>query len=237
MSATLAPPFDVVAFDLDGTLADTSADLAAALNHALQRAGRPAIMLDDVRSMVGHGTRALMRKGLAATGAASEALVEASLPDLVDFYASNICRATAAYPGVETALDTLSSRGARLAICTNKPERLTRMLLDALGWARRFDAVIGGDTLPVCKPDPAPLREAIARAGGGAAAYVGDSITDARTAAAAGVPFIAVAFGFRDRPVEQLGGQAVLDHFDALTATLERLAEAPDPARLSNDIR
>ena len=226
MSATLAPPFDVVAFDLDGTLADTSADLAAALNHALRRMGRPAIMLDDVRLMVGHGTRALMHQGLAATGEASEALVEASLPDLVDFYASNICRATTAYPGVEAALDTLSSRGVRLAICTNKPERLTRTLVDALGWARRFDAVIGGDTLSVCKPDPAPLREAIARAGGGAAAYVGDSITDARTAVSAGVPFVAVAFGFRDRPVEQFGAQAVLDHFDALVDTLERVGRS-----------
>ena len=226
MSATLAPPFDVVAFDLDGTLADTSADLAAALNHALMRVRRPAIMLDEVRLMVGHGTRALMRNGLAATGEVSEALVEASLPDLIDFYASNICRATAAYPGVETALDALSSRGVRLAICTNKPERLTRMLVDALGWARRFEAVIGGDTLPVCKPDPAPLREAIARAGGGAAAYVGDSITDARTAVSAGVPFVAVAFGFRDRPVEQLGAQAVLTHFDALVDTLERVGRS-----------
>ncbi len=223
MGSTRRLGFDVVAFDLDGTLADTSADLAAALNHALRRIGRPELELQHVRSMVGHGTRALMRKGLAATGEANDALVEASLPDLIDFYANNICRATAAYPGVETALDALSARGMRTAICTNKPERLTRMLVEALGWGSRFDAIVGGDTLLVSKPDPAPLLEAIARAGGGRPAYVGDSITDADTAKAAAIPFIAFARGYRDRPVEQLGAQAVIDHFDALVQTLERI--------------
>lgn len=217
-------PFEVVAFDLDGTLADTSGDLAAALNHALSRIGRSALELEQVRLMVGHGTRALMRKGLAATGEADEALVERCLTDLLDFYAANICRATMPAPGIESALDELAERGLRTAICTNKPERLTRSLVDALGWRSRFDAIIGGDTLAVQKPDPAPLFEAVARAGGGRAAYVGDSITDAETAHAAGVPFIAVTFGFRDRPVEQFGAAAVIDRFENLPSVLEHLA-------------
>lgn len=220
-----SPPFDVVVFDLDGTLADTSADLAAALNYALGRIGRPAIELNKVRSMIGHGTRALMHKGLAATGKTSERLVDASLPELIDFYAANICRATTAFSGVETALDLLAARGVRTAICTNKPERLSKMLVDALGWKDRFDAIVGGDTLPVAKPDGAPLREAIARADGGRAAFVGDSIVDARTAAAAGVPFVAVAFGMCDRPIENLGADAIIDHFDSLVATLERIGK------------
>lgn len=218
-----SPPFDVVAFDLDGTLADTSGDLAAALNHALALAGRSTLDLDQVRSMVGHGTRALMRKGLAATGDVDEALVDRSLPDLTGFYAANICRETTAAPGAGQALIDLRRLGIRTAICTNKPEHLTRALIDALGWHRHFDAIIGGDTLPFCKPAPEPLREAVARAGGGRAAYVGDSITDALTARAADVPFVAVTFGFRDRPVEELGAAAIIADFAELAEALERI--------------
>lgn len=216
--------FDVVAFDLDGTLADTAADLAAALNHALTAMDRLTLPLDTVRAMVGHGTRALMRQGFAATGEVSEALVNAGLPNLVDFYAANICRATVGYPGVERALDRLVADGARLAICTNKPERLALTLVEALGWEARFAAVIGGDTLAVAKPNAAPLHAAIARAGGGRAAYVGDSITDADTARNAAIPFVAVSFGFRDRPVARLGADAVIDRYDELPAALASLA-------------
>jgi phosphoglycolate phosphatase len=115
-------------------------------------------------------------------------------------------------------------------LCTNKPQRLTHLLLDALGWRRRFDAVVGGDTSPVRKPDPLPLREAIARAGGGRAVFVGDSIVDAETARAAGLPFVAVTFGFSDRPVAELGADAAIDTFGELTAVLERL---PGAATLS----
>jgi len=216
-------PFDVVAFDLDGTLADTAPDLAAALNHALERLGRPIVAPDSVRHLVGHGAKSLLRKGLAASGEAPEALVDEGFPLYLEYYAAHICVGTTLYPGVEEALDALSARGAALAICTNKPERMTHKLLDALGWSRRFQAVIGADTLPVRKPDPAPLREAIARAGGGRAVFVGDSITDADTARAAQIPFVAVSFGFSDRPADQLGADAVIDEFAELTGVLERL--------------
>ena len=215
--------FDVVVFDLDGTLADTADDLAAALNHALMQIGRPTLALCEVRAMVGHGTRALMRKGLEATGGVSEALVDDALPALTAFYTANICRETTGYPGVEQALDALMASGARLAVCTNKPEALARMLVEALGWGDRFAAVIGGDTLALAKPGAAPLHAAIARAGGGRAAYVGDSITDADTARAAQIPFVAVSFGFLDRPVSELGAAAVIDHYDELSAALASL--------------
>lgn len=216
-------PFDVVAFDLDGTLADTAPDLAAALNHALDRLGRQAVPVDSVRHLVGHGARALLRKGLAATGEAPESLVERGYPIFLDFYAAHICDGTALYPGLDEALDALATRGVRLAVCTNKPERLTRLLLDALGQIHRFAAIVGGDTLPVRKPDPAPLREAIARAGGGRAVLVGDSITDADTAKATQLPFVAVSFGFSDRPVSALGADAVIDSHADLLPALERL--------------
>lgn len=214
--------FDIVAFDLDGTLADTAADLADALNHALEALGRPRLPLDQIRLMVGHGTRALMSKGLAATGGGEDALIETGLRELTGFYENNICRHTEAYAGADEVLDQLRAMNVRTAICTNKPERLATMLVDALGWSGKFDAIIGGDTTSFAKPDPAPLDEAIARCGGGRALYVGDSITDADTARAANVPFIAVSFGFRDRPVEQLGADVVIDSFAALLDALAK---------------
>lgn len=219
--------FDVVAFDLDGTLADTAADLADALNYALEQLGRPQLPLDQITLMVGHGTRALMQKGLTATGGADPASMDEGLPQLLAFYEANICRHTASYPAATQMLDTLRAGGTRTAICTNKPERLAQLLVDELGWRERFDAVIGGDTLHVGKPDPAPLHEAISRCGGGNALYVGDSITDADTARAAGVPFVAVSFGFRDRPIEQLGADVVIDSFDELIGVMPGLYSMP----------
>ena len=228
-------PFDVVAFDLDGTLADTAPDLTAALNHTLDRLGYPGMAADTVRHLVGHGARALLRRALGkAHGLPAgrdslpsdpqvEALVEQGLPIYLDFYAANICAGTTLFPALDEALDGLSARGVKLAICTNKPERLTFLLLDALGWQDRFAAIVGADTLPVRKPDPLPLREAVARAGGGRAAYVGDSITDAETARAAALPFVAVSFGFSDRPVEELCADVVIDSYGELIGALERL--------------
>lgn len=216
--------FDVIAFDLDGTLADTSPDLAAALNHALVQLGRPQVPTGSVRHLVGHGARALLRRGLAATGEAPEELVEEGFPIFIDHYLDHICVGTRPYEGVEAAMDQLQTRGTRVALCTNKAEVLTFALLDALGWRDRFDAIVGGDTLPVRKPDPAPLFEAIARAGGGRAAFVGDSITDADTAKAAALPFVAVSFGFSDRPVEALGADAIIDRYEQLEPALAALA-------------
>ncbi len=217
-------PLDLVAFDLDGTLADTAPDLAAALNHALMKLGRPTVPPEEVRYLVGHGARALLRKGLAESGPSGEDLVEEGFPHFIDYYAANICTGTTCYSGAEAALDALKTRGVRTALCTNKPEGLTHLLLDALGWTGRFDAIVGGDTLPVRKPDPAPLHEAIARAGGGRAVFIGDSITDADTARAAALPFVAVSFGFSDRPASELGADAVIDDYAELIPALETLS-------------
>ncbi|MDT9598438.1 phosphoglycolate phosphatase [Sphingosinicella rhizophila] len=215
--------FDTVIFDLDGTLADTAFDLAAALNHALTRMGREAVPTPSVQRLIGHGARALLRRGLAATGEANEDLVEQGMPLFLDFYATNICVGTKIYPDLESALDALRARGLRIGICTNKLESLTMKLVEALGWQDRFDAIVCGDTLPVRKPDPAPLREAIARAGGQSGILVGDSITDADTARAAGLPFVAVSFGFSDRPVDQLGADVVIHGYVDLVPALQKL--------------
>jgi len=111
----------------------------------------------------------------------------------------------------------------KLAICTNKLETLSLDLVAALGWQSRFAAIVGGDTLPQRKPDPAPVHEAIGRAGGGSAVFVGDSISDTDAARAAGIPCVALTFGFSDRPADQLGATALIDHYDQLLPTLERL--------------
>ena len=217
-------PFDVVAFDLDGTLAETAPDLTASLNHVLVELGRDPIAAESVRDMVGHGARALIRSGLAATGTVSETMVDEGFPIFLDYYGAHIADGSYAFPGVEKALDELAARGVALAICTNKVESLAVKFVDAMGWNDRFAAIIGGDTMPTNKPDPAPVREAIRRAGGGRAAFVGDSISDTGAARNAGIPCVALTFGFRDRPAEELGADALIDHFDQLIPALERLA-------------
>jgi phosphoglycolate phosphatase len=216
-------PFSVVVFDLDGTLADTAPDLTAALNHSLVQMGRTTIPEESVRHMVGHGARALLQKGLSATGEMTEELVEQGFPIFLDYYGEHICDGSTKFPGLERALDELSAMGVKLAVCTNKLEWLSRRFLDAIGWKDRFDALVGGDTVGVRKPDPAPLLEAIARCGGGRAAFVGDSITDTTTGRNASIPTVAVTFGFSDRPATELGADRLIDHFDALIPALRSL--------------
>ena len=141
----------------------------------------------------------------------------------MDYYEAHICDETQPYSGVEAAFDALAAQGVRLAVCTKKSERVSRLLIDKLGWSTRFAAIVGGGTLPVSKPDPAPLRLAIEQAGGGDAAFVGVSIIDIQTANAAGLPNVAVSFGFADRPAVGLGADRVIDHFDELLAALATL--------------
>jgi len=216
-------PFDTVVFDLDGTLADTAPDLSSALNHALGALGRAAVPPASVRAMVGQGARALLRKGLDATGGSDEALVERGFPILLAHYEAHIADESRPFPGVERALDALAARGVALAICTNKLERLATAFVRALRWEERFAAVVGGDTAGRAKPDPAPVHLAVARAGGGRAAFVGDSISDTLAARAAGLPCVVLSFGFHDRPPAELGGDALIDHYDALIPALDRL--------------
>jgi len=216
--------FRTVVFDLDGTLADTAPDLTAALNHALHEMGRPPIPAADVRHMVGHGARALLRKGLAATGEVSEDLVEQGFPLFIAYYGDHIADHSHPFDGVEETLAALEAQGVTIAICTNKPEGLTHIFLKAMGWEGRFAAVVGGDTLEVRKPDPTPLFAAIERSGGqGPAAFVGDSITDTDTARAAGIPCVALSFGFSDRPPEELGADRLIDHWNELIPALAGL--------------
>lgn len=224
----MAFPFDIVGFDLDGTLLDTSGDLADAVNFALGQAGRPPLPLEEVRPMIGGGARLMLERGLDKSGGCSPELLAGLYPRLLDFYRDNIANSSRPFPGMPEALDALAARGMRLAIVTNKFEALALRLLDALGLSSRFDAVIGGDTMGKgnAKPSATPIREMIARCGGGRAAFVGDSVYDVMAARSAGIPCVAVSFGFLSGPVVELGADEVIDHYDELVPALERLAEA-----------
>ena len=216
--------FDIVGFDLDGTLLDTSGDLAAAVNHALESAGRDPLPVERITPMIGGGARHMLAQGMAATGGCGDAELDVLHRRLLAFYEANMVVHTVPYPDALDALDTLAGRGATLAVVTNKIERYARQVLDTLGLTDRFASIIGGDTLPVGKPHPAPIRAMVEQCGGGRAAFVGDSIYDVRAAKAAGLPVVACAFGFLDRPVADLGADAVIDGYDALVPTLERLS-------------
>lgn len=218
--------FDIVGFDLDGTLLDTSATLTRAVNYTLAQAGRPQLDIDEVRPMIGGGAKRMLEKGLAESGGYDPEEMRRLYPILLDYYGQNLSEGTVPYPGLIDALDRLEAAGVRLGIVTNKFERFANRLLEEVGLRERFVAVIGGDTMGKgnAKPSAAPIREMIARAGGGSAVFLGDSIYDTLAAKNAGIPSIAVSFGFLMGPVEELAADAVIDHYDELDPTLARLA-------------
>ena len=219
--------FDIVGFDLDGTLLDTSGDLAAAVNHALASVGRPELSVEQIKPMIGGGARHMIKQGLTATGGYDEAMLDTLHATLLAYYEANICVLTKPYPGVIEALDALAAKGVTLGIVTNKIERFARTVLDQLGLTGRFACILGGDSLAESKPSPMPVLEMVKlcqeSSGGGRAAFVGDSIFDIQAGQAAGLPTIACSFGFLMQPVAELGADAVIDGYAELMPTLERL--------------
>ncbi len=222
-------PFSALVFDLDGTLIDSAPDMTRVLNRTLAAFDRSALTEAQVRTMIGDGSAMLVRQAFAATGdALDDATVQPVLRHYLDRYFEDE-EASALYPGVTDTLTALAERGVRLGLCTNKPERISRKLLDALGLAHLFVAVAGGDTLPVKKPDGRHLGWVLERLGrdGQAparAAMIGDNGNDVKAARAVGVPVVAMSYGYPRMPVEELGADVILDHFADLPAALERLA-------------
>ncbi len=210
-------PDRAVIFDLDGTLVDTAPDLMRATNHVLESLGRRAIGMDEVRVFVGHGARALLTRGLAATGGLPETYdFEPDYRRFVDYYALNIAGGSVPFPGLIALLERLKADGFGLGVCTNKLEGLSVQLLEALDMLKYFGSVIGPDTLGIAKPDARPFHEAVARLGltSPKAIMVGDSETDILTARNAGVPFIGVPFGYTPRPLQDYGPDRMIAHFD-----------------------
>ncbi|MHA6325583.1 HAD-IA family hydrolase [Roseivivax sp. CAU 1753] len=219
-----------VIFDLDGTLADTSGDLIAAANVCFAEMGYGAVLthgVDDATAF--HGARAMLRAGLNRIGHSSEADVAAKVevwfPRLIEAYGDAISVHTFLYPGAMDAVTALKDSGIAVGICTNKTEGLADMLLRNLGVRDAFAALIGADTLPVRKPDPAPFHAAVRGAGGVSerSCLVGDTETDRETARAAGVPSILVGFGPEGAGIARLSPDAMIAHYDELPGVVARL--------------
>jgi phosphoglycolate phosphatase len=216
-----------IVFDLDGTLVDTAPDLINALNFVLDREGLPPVPLHSARTMIGAGARKLIERGLELEGrAASVEDITRLTADFIDYYAAHIADASRPFDGLERALDDLSARGYRFAVCTNKLEWLSRRLLDQLGLSSRFAAICGADTFGVSKPDPAILRQTLARAGGqlSAAIMVGDAGPDIGVARRAGIPVIGVEFGYTDVPIADLKPDRLIGHMRELPAAVDSLS-------------
>jgi phosphoglycolate phosphatase len=219
-----------VVFDLDGTLVDTAPDLVETLNVVFAREGLPPVPFERARNLIGGGARAMIERGLQAEGrAATAGEVDRLFRQFTEHYSGHIADRSRPFPGLEAALDSLEADGARFAVCTNKLEWLSIKLLDALGLSRRFLAICGQDTFGVQKPDPQILLKTIRQAGGDPerAVMVGDSGNDIHAARAAGVPAVAVDFGYTETPVSEFNPDRIISGFDELRVAVRSLFPAP----------
>ena len=208
-----------VVFDLDGTLVDTAPDLIETLNVVFARDGLPPVEYAAARDMIGGGARRMIESGLKLEGRTlADGVVDRMFADFIEYYAAHIADRSQPFPGLDAALDRLAARGCRFAVCTNKLEGLSRLLLEALGLTSRFAAICGQDTFGIQKPDPEILRRTIQAADGELqrAVMVGDSGTDIATARAAGIPVVAVDFGYSETPIRELHPDRLISHFDEL---------------------
>ena len=222
-------PAQTIVFDLDGTLIDTAPDLVDTLNVVFAREGLPPVAYETARNLIGGGARAMIARGLEAEGRVlAPAMLDQMFADFIAHYSAHIADRSRPFPGLIDALDALANRGCRFAVCTNKLERLSVLLLEQLKLAGRFDVICGQDTFGMQKPDPEVLRRTVAAAGGRLqhAIMIGDSATDIRTARAAGIPVIAVDFGYSERPVSEFGPDRVISHFAELPAAVAAFISA-----------
>lgn len=215
----------VALFDLDGTLVDSAPDLAAAVDNTLEQLGRKPAGLAQVRQWVGHGSPILIRRALAGKAdwdppsATDDAPFNDALALFFNHYRQLNGTRAGVYPGVSACLDALQQRGCRMAVVTNKPEQFVTPLLKQLGLDQYFQLLVGGDTLSTKKPDPAPLLHAMNALQGsrGTTVMIGDSGADVSAAQAAGIPCVAVTYGYNfGQPVQSLGADAVVDSLSEL---------------------
>jgi phosphoglycolate phosphatase len=220
-------------FDLDGTLVDTAPDLISALNFVLDREGLAPVPLEKARNMIGAGARKLIERGLELEDRAmSVDDLNRLTKDFVAYYAEHIADESRPFEGLEAALDELEAQGFRFAVCTNKLEWLSKLLLDKLDLSKRFAAICGADTFGVSKPDPVILQQTLARAGGplSGAIMVGDAGPDVGVARRAGIPVIGVEFGYTDVPIAELKPDRLIGHFRELPAAVNSLIRTAAPS-------
>jgi phosphoglycolate phosphatase len=207
-----------IVFDLDGTLVDSAPDIVGAGNALLADEGAAPIPFAVARSFIGAGADVFVRRMMAAAGLPDEPALHARLSaDYLARYEGAVGQTTL-YPGAAQALASLAANGWRIGLCTNKPLGPTRAVIGHFGIAHHFASIIAGDTLAVRKPDPAPLRAAIAALAASEAVFVGDSEVDAQTAAAAGVPLLIFSGGYRKAALDAIIHAAAFDHHAALPA-------------------
>jgi phosphoglycolate phosphatase len=212
-----------IVFDLDGTLIDTAPDLVNTLNVVFAREGLKPVPYEIARNLIGGGARRMIARGIEAEGRAiAPPEIDRLFTDFIAYYSEHVADHSRPFPGLTDALDALAGDGYRFAVCTNKLEGLSVLLLNKLELAGRFAAICGQDTFAIQKPDPEILRRTLAAAGGEPqqAIMIGDSETDIRTARAAGVPVIAVDFGYSERPVADFEPDRIISHFAQLPAAI-----------------
>ncbi|HEY0224318.1 MAG TPA: HAD-IA family hydrolase [Pseudolabrys sp.] len=222
-------PAPLIVFDLDGTLVDTAPDLIDTLNVVFAREGLPPVDYQVARNLIGGGARAMIERGIKAEGRELGAQkLEQMFDDFLVYYSAHVADRSRPFPGLVDALDALAAAGHRFAVCTNKLESLSVLLLEKLKLADRFAAICGQDTFGIQKPDPEILRRTIAASGGDEkhAIMIGDSLTDIRTARAAGVPIVAVDFGYSDPPVSEFEPDRLISHFAQLPAAIAAIFSA-----------
>ena len=222
-------PAPIIVFDLDGTLIDTAPDLIDTLNVVFTREGLPPVAYETARNLIGGGARAMIANGIAAEGRVLEPLkLEQMFDDFIAHYSAHVADRSLPFPGLVGALDALAVGGYQFAVCTNKLERLSVMLLEKLKLADRFEAICGQDTFGIQKPEPEILRRTIAAAGGSPqrAIMIGDSLTDICTARAASIPVIAVDFGYSERPVSEYKPDQIISNFAQLPAAIAAIFSA-----------
>ncbi|WP_201556899.1 phosphoglycolate phosphatase [Psychrobacter sp. 72-O-c] len=215
-------------FDFDGTLIDSVPDLADATNNMLQQLGKPTYSLDTIKEWVGNGSRLLIERALIGKTAVEKGEVskeEADHAEQVFFEAySNISRSkTFAYPNVDKGLHQLKEAGFTLALVTNKPIRFVPKILEGLGWTPLFDMVLGGDSLPVKKPDPAPLLHVCETLNFKPAQtiMIGDSINDISAGKNAGIDTIGLSYGYNyGKDIRDSKPNQAFDHFKELLSYL-----------------
>jgi phosphoglycolate phosphatase len=217
-----------IVFDLDGTLVDSVPDLAGSLDALMVEKGLAPIGVEQTRRLIGHGIPNLVRRGLAERGMAWEEVAGAAdVKRFTEIYGARVSLETRPYPDVETVLAVLQAQGWRMGVCTNKMERFARAVVDDLGLGRYFAVVAGPDTFKVGKPDPRHLTETARAAGGGEPViYVGDSEVDIATGKAAGVPVIAMTYGYTRTPLHGLGAVRLIDAFAELPDAIATILAA-----------
>jgi phosphoglycolate phosphatase len=221
----------MIVFDLDGTLIDTAPDLIDTLNIVFAREGILPVPYDTARNMIGGGARSMIARGIEAEGHVfTPAKVDKLVADFIAHYSEHLADRSRPFPGLTEALDELAARGHRFAVCTNKLEHMSLLLLRKLRLASRFVAICGQDTFGVQKPNPEILRRTIVLAGGDPrhAIMIGDSLTDILTARATDIPIIAVDFGYSETPVSELGPDSVISSFAQLPRSIAAIRGEPN---------